>query len=252
MKERIDILIFKKGLTTSRNMATELIKAGRILVNNKVITKSSESFEEDSEIKITGDEIPYVGRGGFKLERALKEFNINLRGLIILDVGSSTGGFTECSLRNGAKKVYAVDVGTDQLAEKLKKDSRVISLEKTDIRNVSKLPELADLAVIDVSFISLELILEKVKDLLINNGKMIALVKPQFETNNKDKNKSGVVKTEELQRQALEKIKNYCQKINLKVSGEIDSPILGGSGNKEYFLLLKNRSAHYRGPIVGV
>jgi len=239
MKKRIDSLIFQKGLAQSRNVASELIKAGRAIVNGKIITKNSELIDENDEISLLGTEIPYVGRGGLKLERALTEFKINPSNLIILDVGASTGGFTECLLRQGVKKIYAVDVGTNQLASKLKIDSRVISFEKTDIRKIQKLSEKPDLAVIDVSFISLELVLEKVSDLIKKNGQIIALVKPQFETDKKSKNKNGIVKNTELQKQSLEKIKNFSQNINLKVLAEIDSPILGGSGNKEYFLLLE-------------
>jgi 23S rRNA (cytidine1920-2'-O)/16S rRNA (cytidine1409-2'-O)-methyltransferase len=244
MKKRADILIFEKGLAKSRSMAVELIKDGRIKINGKIITKNSEQIDENSEIELLGDEKQYVGRGGLKLEEALNKFKIDPAGLVVLDVGASTGGFTECLLRQGAKRVYAVDVGTDQLAPELKNDPRVVSLEKTDIRDVKSgqgrsLSEKADLAVIDVSFISLELILKNVVSLIKKDGKIIALVKPQFETEKKDKNKSGVVKNEELQKQALEKVKKYCEKINLKVLGEIDSPILGGSGNKEYFLLLQ-------------
>jgi 23S rRNA (cytidine1920-2'-O)/16S rRNA (cytidine1409-2'-O)-methyltransferase len=194
MKKRIDSLIFEKGLTSSRNMASELIKAGRIKAGGKIILKNSEKIEEAALVEIVGDELPYVGRGGLKLEKALTEFEVRVEKLTVLDVGASTGGFTECLLRQGARKVYAVDVGTDQLVAKLKDDPRVVSLEKTDIRNVEKLPEEIDLAVIDVSFISLELVLEKVKSLTKKNGQIIALVKPQFETSQKTKNKSGVVK----------------------------------------------------------
>lgn len=239
MKKRVDILIFEKGLATSRSAAAALIKGGRIQVNNKIITKNSGQFDENTEIELIGAEIPYVGRGGLKLERAIKEFNIYPEDLIILDVGASTGGFTECLLRQGAKRVYAVDVGTDQLAQSLRKDERVISMEQTDIRNIEKLFEKPDLAVIDLSFISLELVLEKVAALIKKKGQIIALIKPQFETDKKDKNKSGVVKNDELRKQALDKIKKHCKQINLKVIDEIDSPILGSSGNKEYFLLLQ-------------
>lgn len=220
-------------------MASELIKAGRIKAGGKIILKNSEKIEEAALVEIVGDELPYVGRGGLKLEKALTEFEVRVEKLTVLDVGASTGGFTECLLRQGARKVYAVDVGTDQLVAKLKDDPRVVSLEKTDIRNVEKLPEEIDLAVIDVSFISLELVLEKVKSLTKKNGQIIALVKPQFETSQKTKNKSGVVKTETDQKEALEKVKTFCNKIGLKILGEIDSPILGGSGNKEYLLFLQ-------------
>ncbi len=224
-------------------MASELIKAGRIQADGKLILKNSEKIEETALVEIIGDEVPYVGRGGLKLEKALAEFKVNVKDLVVLDVGASTGGFTECLLRQGARKIYAVDVGTDQLVAKLKADPKVVSLEKTDIRDIEEMPEEIDLAVIDVSFISLELILEKVKSLIKKSSQVIALVKPQFETDQKAKNKSGVVKTEAEQREALEKVKKFCEKIDLKVLAEIDSPILGGSGNKEYFLFLENLPA---------
>lgn len=239
MKKRADILIYEKGLVQSRNIASALIKQGLVKINKKIVSKNSELFEDTSEIKLLNKEIPYVGRGGLKLEKALVEFQIDPNNLTILDVGSSTGGFTECLLRQGAKKIYAVDVGTNQLADKLKRNKRVVSMEKTDIRDVDIFPENIDLIVIDVSFISLEQILPSIIKLSNKQTKIIALVKPQFETSRDLKNKQGVVKNEEDQQNALKKIKTFCQKNNLEISKEIDSPILGGSGNKEYFLLLQ-------------
>ena len=228
-------------LVRSRNVATGLIKDGAVKVNGIIITKPSKEFQEDVKIEIT-EQPRYVGRGGLKLQKALEEFEINPAGFIALDVGSSTGGFTDCLLQQGAKKIYAIDVGTDQLDSTIKNDPRVISLEKTDIRDVDSLPDQPDLAVIDVSFISLELILKKVRDLMTKNGKIIALVKPQFETKREDKNKSGIVKNDILREKALQKIKEYCQEIGLEVLKTIDSPILGGSGNKEYLILLQTFS----------
>jgi 23S rRNA (cytidine1920-2'-O)/16S rRNA (cytidine1409-2'-O)-methyltransferase len=235
---RLDILITEKKLVKSRSVAGDLIKKGLVRVNNEIITKTAKDVPEDAVIEIL-EQPKYVGRGGLKLEKALEEFQINPEGLIVLDVGSSTGGFTDCLLQKGAKKVYALDVGTDQLDPNLKNDPRVISMEKTDIRNIKTLPDKIDMAVIDVSFISLEMILESVKNLLKTEGKIIALIKPQFETSKTDKNKSGIVKNDELREKVLEKIKNYAQKINLKVLKETDSPILGGSGNKEYLVLME-------------
>jgi len=236
--QRLDILITNKKLVKSRNVANDLIKKGKVLVNGEIITKSSKEFPEEAAIEII-EQPKFVGRGGLKLEEALEKFEVDPANLIALDVGSSTGGFTDCLLQKGAKKVYAVDVGTDQLYETLRNNSKVISMEKTDIRNVEILPDKIDLAVIDVSFISLELILEKVSSLLSSDGKIIALIKPQFETQKDDKNKSGIVKTDVLRERVLEKIKDFCGRINLEVLGTIDSPILGGSGNKEYLILLK-------------
>jgi 23S rRNA (cytidine1920-2'-O)/16S rRNA (cytidine1409-2'-O)-methyltransferase len=235
---RLDILITEKKLARSRNTASDLIKNSLVKVNGEIIIKPSKDIAENAIIEIL-EQPKYVGRGGLKLEKALEEFQINPEGMTVLDVGSSTGGFTDCLLQKGAQKVYALDVGTDQLDPSLKNDPRVISMEKTDIRNIKTLPDKIDLAVIDVSFISLELILESVKNLLKTKGKIIALVKPQFETAKEDKNKSGIVKNNELREKVLEKIKNYAQEINLKVLKETASPILGGSGNKEYLVLME-------------
>jgi 23S rRNA (cytidine1920-2'-O)/16S rRNA (cytidine1409-2'-O)-methyltransferase len=237
---RLDALITERKLVKSRNVALDLIKKGKILVNGEIITKPAKDFVDSTNLIIKIMELPkYVGRGGLKLEEALVEFEINPTDLICLDVGSSTGGFTDCLLQNGARKIYAVDVGTEQLAETLKNNSLVISMEKTDIRNINTLPDKIDLAVIDVSFISLELILENVKNLIKNKGQIIALIKPQFESQKEEKNKSGVVKNDEIRDKILEKIMLYCKKIDLNIIKIIDSPILGGSGNKEYLILLQ-------------
>jgi 23S rRNA (cytidine1920-2'-O)/16S rRNA (cytidine1409-2'-O)-methyltransferase len=237
---RLDVLIVNKNLVKSRSVALDLIKKGLVRINGKISTKPAKDYEDRPDLKIEIIEQPkYVGRGGLKLEEALLEFKIIPVDLICLDVGSSTGGFTDCLLQNGAKKVYAIDVGTGQFDLELAKDPKITLLEQTDIRNIKNLPEKIDLAVIDVSFISLELILEPVKNLLKAGGKIIALIKPQFETKKEAKNKSGIVKTDEIREQVLENIKNYCQKINLKVLAITDSPILGGSGNKEYLILLE-------------
>ena len=235
---RLDILMVEKKLAKSRNVAIDLIKNGKVQVNEEIITKPAKDINPNAPIKVL-EQPKYVGRGGFKLEKALREFIINPAGLTILDIGSSTGGFTDCLLQNDAKKVYAVDVGTDQLDIKLKNDERVVSMEKTDIRNIKTLPEKPDLAVIDVSFISLELILQEVANLLKTKAKIIALIKPQFETPKTSKDKNGIVKSEEIQEQVIEKIKKYCQTIKLKVLKITASPILGGSGNKEFLILLQ-------------
>jgi 23S rRNA (cytidine1920-2'-O)/16S rRNA (cytidine1409-2'-O)-methyltransferase len=237
---RIDILLTQKGLVKSRNIAADLIKKGLVKVGGEIVTKPAKDFTDSVDLIIEVLEQPkYVGRGGLKLEKALAEFKINPVSLICLDVGSSTGGFTDCLLQNGAQKVYAVDVGTLQFDPELQKDSRVVLLEQTDIRDIKELPDTIDLAVIDVSFISLELILEPVKNQLKKDGLIIALIKPQFETLKTDKNKSGIVKTDKIRERVLENVKEYCQEINLKILGITDSPILGGSGNKEYLILLQ-------------
>ena len=255
---RLDILIAGKKLARSRNVASGLIKKGLVKVNGKIISKPAAEIPGDALIEIL-KQPKYVGRGGLKLEKALEEFKIDPAGLIALDVGSSTGGFTDCLLQRGVKRVYAIDVGTGQFDEKLGNDPRIVLMEKTDIRNVEKLPlnspaagesgehffkknVLADkpsLAVIDVSFISLAAVLPSVKKLIEEKGRIIALVKPQFETEKGEKNRRGVVKGAEIREKVLEKIKDYCRKNHLEISGLTDSPILGGSGNKEYLMLLQ-------------
>jgi len=238
MKKRADILLFEKGLVESRKIASDLIKSEKVFVNGEKISKPSKEIEEDSKIEIT--EIPkYVSRAGLKLEGALKEFNISVSEKVALDVGSSTGGFTDCLLQNNIKKVYAVDVGTEQLREKIKKDKRVVSIEKTDIRNLETLPEKVDLAVIDVSFISLEKVLPAILKFLKEGGEIVCLVKPQFEVGKENLGKNGIVKNDDLQKSVLEKIKNLAESLNLKILGEMESVIKGGDGNTEYLLYLK-------------
>ena len=241
---RLDSLITEKKLVKSRSVAMDLIKKGQVMVNGEIITKPAKEYshEKIAEIKIEILELPrYVGRGGLKLEKALREFEINPANLIALDVGSSTGGFTDCLLQHGAKKVFAVDVGSDQFDSTLKNDPRIVLMEKTDIRDIVSLPEKPDLAVIDVSFISLELVLDKTASLIKPQGKIISLVKPQFETKKDAKNKRGVVRGDEIREKVLQNIKDFCQKINLDVIKVIDSPILGGSGNKEFLMLLQEK-----------
>ncbi|MEI6420370.1 MAG: TlyA family RNA methyltransferase [bacterium] len=237
MKERVDILLFKKGLTRSRNEAVQLIENGDVFVNNIKITKPSQKIFDEAKIEIRSVE-RYVGRGALKLVSALDTFRINPNGKICLDVGSSTGGFTEVLLQHGAKRVYAVDVGSNQLAETLRKNESIVVMENTDIRNISNLPDKPELAVIDVSFISLEKILPKVRELISDNGQIIALVKPQFEVGKENLGKQGVVRETEWQNWALKKIKDFSVNIGLDVLGEIDSPIFGGTGNKEFLILL--------------
>jgi 23S rRNA (cytidine1920-2'-O)/16S rRNA (cytidine1409-2'-O)-methyltransferase len=237
MKKRLDILLFELGFVDSRKKASDLIKEGKVFVDGVLINKPSKEFFGNEKIEIT-EILKYVSRAGLKLEGAYKEFNFDIKDKIAMDVGSSTGGFTDFLLQNGAKKVYAIDVGTDQLVEKLKNDSRVVSLEKTDIRKV-ELPEKIDLAVIDVSFISLEFVLPSVSKLLKENGEIITLVKPQFEVGKENISKGGIVKDEKAKIFILSKIKILAENLGLKVIGEMISPIKGGDGNEEYLLYLK-------------
>lgn len=236
-KDRLDVLLFKKGLVASRKIASDLIKEGKVFVSGEKVIKASKEFYDDVNIEIT--ELPkFVGRAGLKLEKALDTFNINVKDKIALDVGSSTGGFTDCLLQRGTKKVYAVDVGTDQLREELKNDIRVVSMEQTDIRSIESLSEKVDLIVIDVSFISLRLILPSVLKFLKDNGEIVTLIKPQFEVGKDNLGKGGIVKEEKDRLDVLENVKKFSLDLGLKVLGEIESPIKGGDGNTEYLLYL--------------
>lgn len=235
MKERLDVLILKKKLVSSRNDAQKLIEAGKVKVNREIINKNHIKFDNDVEIKIDFDN-SFVSRAGIKLQKVIDEFKILVKDFICLDVGASTGGFTECLLNNGAKKVYSVDVGSDQLDEKLRNDKRVINLEKTDIRDLKKLDELVDLITIDVSFISILKILSCLKKFLKKNGKIILLIKPQFEIK-ENKNKQGKVKDESLIEEVIKNIQKEIVMEGYNILGMIESPILGKKGgNKEYLV----------------
>ncbi|OGS45274.1 MAG: RNA methyltransferase [Elusimicrobia bacterium RIFOXYD2_FULL_34_15] len=238
-KFRLDVFIFQKGLVPSRSKATALIMEGKVSVNDKIITKSGFSVSENDNISIKETD-EFVSRGGIKLKKALEEFAVNVKDKVCIDVGASTGGFTECLLRSGAKKVYCIDVGYGTLDSKLRNDLRVVNIEKTNIRYFDKnlLKEEIDIAVIDVSFISLEKVLPTVKELVKKNGEIIALLKPQFEAP-RGSTKKGVVKDENVRQQTIEKIKLFSGSIGLKLINETDSPIKGPKGNLEYFLYLK-------------
>lgn len=236
---RLDTELVKRSLARSRTSAQELIKDGIVFVNGSKIQKPAFEASDTDEITVKGDLPKYVGRGGIKLEKAITEFSIALSGCVCIDIGASTGGFTDCMLQNGAAKVYAVDVGSNQLAEKLRKDKRVISLENTDIRNTAgKIPEKADFITIDVSFISLKLVLPAAKSLLKTSGSIAALIKPQFEVGKSGLGKRGVVKDEALRKRAAEEIKLFAANLGFTVNGIITSPITGGEGNIEYLIYL--------------
>jgi 23S rRNA (cytidine1920-2'-O)/16S rRNA (cytidine1409-2'-O)-methyltransferase len=239
-KERLDILLVKKGFFPSRQRAQAAIMAGLVLVNGEKIEKAGTRVEQGVTIRILGQEHPYVSRGGLKLEKALKTFAIVLAGKIVMDVGASTGGFTDCALQHGARKVYAVDVGWSQLAWCLRQDSRVIVLERTNIRYLQKetIPELVDFACIDVSFISLEKVLPKVGEFLIPRGEVVALVKPQFEAGPEKVGKKGVVRNPAVQEEVLTKITQSARRLGFGIMGLTFSPISGAQGNKEYLLYL--------------
>lgn len=235
----LDQLLVDKGLFPTRQKAQWSIRSGDILVNNSVVDKPSKLIPLDSEIKVK-QKLPYASRGGLKLEAAIKEFGVSVKDKIALDIGCSTGGFTDCLLQNGASKVYAVDVGYGQLDLKLRNDPRVVLMEKTNARHLkpSQFPTLPDLVTIDVSFISLDKILPAVSMLISSRAGVIALIKPQFEAGPKFA-KKGVVKDPAIHNQVIEKIKEVAQKNNLQPIGVIPSPITGPKGNKEFLLYLK-------------
>lgn len=235
MKKRLDILMLDKKLVTSRNDAQKLIEGGRVKVNGILIIKNNFQADEDDNIEIDDANV-FVARSGAKLQEAINQFDIKIKDFVCLDVGASTGGFTECLLNNGAKKIYSVDVGSDQLDEKLKEDKRVINLEKTDIRNLKGLGELVDLIVVDVSFISILKIIPFLKKFLKKEGRMVLLIKPQYEIKD-NKNKKGKVKNDGLVEEVINDIKEAIKKEGYNVLGVIESPILGKKGgNKEYLI----------------
>lgn len=237
-RERIDKLLVELGFADSRTKAQALVMSGVVLVNEKRIEKPSQEFLLTDKIRIKGksNEIKYVGRGGLKLEKALQEFQICPSEYICLDVGASTGGFTDCLLQNGAKKVVTIDVGTNQLVWKLRNDERVEVRENVNARYLKPedFDEKFDLIVMDVSFISVTKILPALKNLLAGNGKIIVLIKPQFEVGKGEVGKGGIVKDAKKHQEVIEKINNFAETISLKNEGLIDSPILGADGNKEF------------------
>lgn len=236
---RLDQLLVDKGLSPTCQKAQWLIRSGHVLVNNSIIDKPSRLIEIDTDIKIK-EKPPYVSRGGLKLAAAIKEFGILVKDKIALDLGCSTGGFTDCLLQNGASKVYAVDVGYGQLALPLRNNPRVVLMEKTNARYLkpSQFTPPPSIVTIDVSFISLEKILPVVTNLVQFGSEVIALIKPQFEAGPKYV-KKGVVKDPTVHNQVIEKIKDLAQKNNLQPQGITPSPILGPKGNKEFLLYIK-------------
>ncbi len=240
-RERIDKLLVELGFADSRTKAQALVMSGVVLVNEKRIEKSSQEFLPTDKIRIKGksDEIKYVGRGGLKLEKALEIFQICPSEYVCLDVGASTGGFTDCLLQNGAKKVVAVDVGTNQIVWKLRNDARVEVRENINARYLKPedFAEKFDLIVMDVSFISVTKILSALKNLLNETGKIIVLIKPQFEVGKGEVGKGGIVKDEAKHFEVIEKISKFAEEIGLKKEGLIDSPILGADGNKEFLAI---------------
>lgn len=236
-RERLDILLLERNIARSRTAAAVLIERGSVRVNGVVINKANRTVLIDAKIEVT-EPLAFVSRAGEKLEHALSTWNIKAAGLIVADIGASTGGFTDCLLKRGVERVYAIDVGTNQLDSTIRDNPRVINIEQTDVRGI-QLPELVDLATIDVSFISLVHILETAKKLLKEHGDIVALVKPQFEVGPGQVDKHGVVSDETKRKETLEKIKSEAQKIGFTIQSETVSPITGSAGNIEYLVWLK-------------
>ncbi|WP_077367667.1 TlyA family RNA methyltransferase [Anaerosalibacter sp. Marseille-P3206] len=240
-KERVDILLADKKLVESREKGKRLIMAGIVYVDGKRVDKPGEKVDINSVISIKGNPIPYVSRGGLKLEKAIDFFDLNLKNKVCIDIGASTGGFTDCMLQNGAKRVYAIDVGYGQIDWKIRQDERVILKERTNIRYVTKndLGELANFISIDVSFISLKLVLPVAKELLDKNGEIVALIKPQFEAGREKVGKKGIVRDKSVHEEVLLDMYNFCSSIGLFVDKITYSPIKGGTGNIEYLFYIR-------------
>lgn len=236
-KERLDILLVERRLAESRNRAQQLIRAGQVLVNDRVHDKPGMEVPADAAIRIR-ERLSFVSRGGLKLAAALDAFAIDVTGVVAADVGASTGGFTDCLLQRGAAKVYAIDVGYGQLAWSLRQDERVVVMERTNVRYLDELPELVDLATIDVSFISLRFILPKVVGWLAPAGHIIPLIKPQFEAGREDVGKGGIVRAPDVHRRVLREILSFAEGQGLRLRGLIPSPITGADGNVEFLAWL--------------
>lgn len=246
MKERLDMLLVKKGLAPSREKAKAIIMSGIVYVDGMKEDKAGSTFDENLSVELRGSTLKYVSRGGLKLEKALLEFNLKLDDKVCMDVGSSTGGFTDCMLQNKAKKVYAVDVGHGQLDWKLRNDSRVICMERTNIRYVTHehIQDDIDFSSIDVSFISLSKVLPAVRELLSPEGELVALIKPQFEAGREKVGKKGVVRDHKVHEEVIEAVFSYARENSFKILALSFSPVKGPEGNIEYlYYLSKSENA---------
>jgi 23S rRNA (cytidine1920-2'-O)/16S rRNA (cytidine1409-2'-O)-methyltransferase len=241
VKARLDKIILDRGLVTSRERGRALIMAGQVVVGDHVADKAGQMVPVDAEIRLKGEPLAFVSRGGLKLQKALDEFGLDVSGLAVLDVGASTGGFTDCLLQRGARTVFAVDVGYGQLAWQLRTDDRVVSLEKTNIRHLTpdRLPEIPDMAVIDASFISLDKVLPTTIGLIRENGTIVALIKPQFEVGRGEVGKGGVVRDAKKHREVTEAVCALAESLGLEVQGITESPILGPKGNREFLICMR-------------
>lgn len=239
-KQRLDVLLVERNLVASRERAKSSIMAGLVFVDGQRIDKAGTMVKDTALIDVRGDSIGYVSRGGLKLAKAIQTFDIDLKDKVVADIGASTGGFTDCSLQNGAKKVFAIDVGYGQLAWSLRTDERVINMERTNIRSVTAayLGELLDFASIDVAFISLDKVLPVVASLLLETGEIVALIKPQFEAGKEKVGKKGVVRDPKVHAEVIQKVINLCPELGLIPVDLTYSPVKGPEGNIEYLLYL--------------
>jgi len=229
----------ERGLAASRQRAAALILAGRVTVEGRRAEKAAQQVAPDVRLEVLEEDEGYVSRGGIKLAGALDAFSVTVTGLVVMDVGASTGGFTDCLLRRGARRVYSVDVGYGQLAWKLRQDARVVVLERTNVRYLEReqIPEPVDLATIDTSFISLTKVIPRVLGFLSENGRLLALIKPQFEVGRGLVGKGGVVRQPELHQRVVSELERFCRDQGLAVEGVVESPLLGPKGNREFFIL---------------
>lgn len=244
MKQRLDIYLVENGIVSRRDLAKSLIMEGKVYVNNQKADKAGEQVSEKDKVELRGETLRYVSRGGLKLEKAMNSFRIKLKDASAMDIGASTGGFTDCMLQNGARKVYAVDVGYGQLAWKLRTDERVVNMERTNIRYVTPedIGEELDFASIDVAFISLKLVLPVAQKLLKENGEIVALIKPQFEAGREKVGKKGVVRDPQIHCEVIKEVTAFTQECGFEILGLDFSPIKGPEGNIEYLMYARRCS----------
>lgn len=247
-KTRLDLAVFERGHTESREKAKALIMAGAVYVNGQKQLKAGTTVTDEDVIEVRGGKMPYVSRGGFKLEKAMNEFGLELNGKTCMDIGASTGGFTDCMLQNGAVRVYAIDVGYGQLAWKLRTDERVVNLERTNFRYVTEeeVPEPVDFASVDVSFISLKIILPVLRERLTDGGRAVCLIKPQFEAGRENVGKKGVVRDRTVHRDVIDAITGFALENGFSLLGLTFSPIKGPEGNIEYLMYIEKSEAPVR------
>lgn len=252
-KQRLDIYLTEHNMAPSREKAKAIIMSGIVYINNQKADKAGMLVTADDKVEVRGSTLRYVSRGGLKLEKAMHTFSITLDGLTCMDIGASTGGFTDCMLQNGAAKVYSVDVGYGQLAWQLRTDERVVNMERTNIRYIDKDKiDPLDFASVDVSFISLTLVLPVAYDMLKDGGRIVCLIKPQFEAGREKVGKKGVVRDEKVHIEVIEKVVSFCKQNNLAVKGLTFSPIRGPEGNIEYLLYLEKGGESVETDIAGV